>query len=59
VHTALLVSHVDLDARTVKSAVSNQQVAATIVEALGADPNELQAVRQEQIHVLPFLFHED
>ena len=59
VHTALLVSHVDLDARTVKSAVSNQQVAATIVKALGADPNELQAVQQEQIHVLPFLFHED
>jgi len=59
VHTALLVSHVDLDARTVKSAVSNQQVAATIVRALGADPNELQAVQQEQIHVLPFLFHED
>jgi hypothetical protein len=59
VHTALLVSHVDLAPRTVKSAVSNQQVAATIVKALGADPQELEAVRREQIHVLPFLFRED
>jgi hypothetical protein len=40
----------------VKSAVSNQQVAPTIIRALGLDPNDLQAVRQEQIHVLPFLF---
>jgi len=43
----------------VKSAVSNQQVAASIVKALGADPNELQAVRKEQIQVLPFLFRAD
>lgn len=59
VHTALLVSNPSLAARTVKSAVSNQQVAASIVKALGADPNELQAVRKEQIQVLPFLFRED
>jgi hypothetical protein len=59
VHTALLVSHVDLDPRTVKIAVSNQQVAATIVKALGSDPEELEAVRKEQIDVLPFLFRED
>ena len=59
VHTALLVSNPSLGARTVKSAVSNQQVAASIVKALGADPNELQAVRKEQIQVLPFLFRED
>jgi arylsulfatase A-like enzyme len=59
VHTALLVSNPSLGARTVKSAVSNQQVAASIVKALGADPNELQAVRREQIRVLPFLFRED
>jgi Type I phosphodiesterase / nucleotide pyrophosphatase len=56
VHTALLVSNGRLEARIVKSAVSNQQVAATIVKALGHDPEELQAVRAEQIHVLPFLF---
>jgi hypothetical protein len=59
VHTALLVSHPYLDPRTVRSAVSNQQVAATIVKALGADPDELQAVQREEIHVLPFLFRED
>ena len=59
VHTALLVSNPRLGARTVKSAVTNQQVAASIVRALGADPNELQAVRKEQIHVLPLLFSED
>jgi hypothetical protein len=59
VHAALLVSNPDLGARTVKSAVSNQQVAASIVKALGADPNELQAVKKEQIQVLPFLFRED
>jgi Type I phosphodiesterase / nucleotide pyrophosphatase len=59
VHTALLVSNSGLEARTVKSAVSNQQVAATVVKALGHDPEELQAVRAEQIHVLPFLFKAD
>jgi Type I phosphodiesterase / nucleotide pyrophosphatase len=56
VHTALLVSLPSLESEVVKSAVSNQQVAATIVQALGIDPNELEAVRKEQIHVLPFLF---
>jgi hypothetical protein len=40
----------------VKSAVSNQQVAPTIIEALGLDPNDLEAVRKEQIAPLPFLF---
>lgn len=56
VHVALLVSNPSLDGKVIKSAVSNQQVAATIVKVLGADPNELDAVRAEQIHVLPFLF---
>jgi hypothetical protein len=56
VHTALLVSFPSLDREVVKSAVSNQQVAATIVQALGIDPNDLEAVEKEQIHVLPFLF---
>jgi hypothetical protein len=55
-HTALLVSMEGMDAAVVKSAVSNQQVAPTILRALGLDPNELDAVRKEQIHVLPFLF---
>jgi len=56
VHTALLVSLPGIDAQTVKSATSNQQVAPTILKALGIDPNQLQAVQQERIHVLPFLF---
>jgi hypothetical protein len=56
VHTALLLSLEDMDRAVVKSAVSNQQVAPTIIQALGLDPNDLEAVRREQIHVLPFLF---
>jgi hypothetical protein len=57
IHTALLVSFSGLPQQTVKAAVSNQQVAPTIIKALGFDPNQLQAVQQEQIHVLPFLFN--
>ncbi|HEY2633646.1 MAG TPA: alkaline phosphatase family protein [Steroidobacteraceae bacterium] len=56
VHTALLLSLEGMDRAVVKSAVSNQQVAPTIIQALGLDPNDLEAVRKEQIHVLPFLF---
>jgi Type I phosphodiesterase / nucleotide pyrophosphatase len=56
IHTALLVSFPSLEHAVVKSAVSNQQVAPTIIKALGLDPNELDAVRQEQIAPLPFLF---
>jgi hypothetical protein len=36
-HTALLVSHTHLDSLIVKTTISNQPVAATIVKALGAD----------------------
>jgi hypothetical protein len=56
VHTALLLSLQGMEPAVVKSAVSNQQVAPTIIRALGLDPNDLEAVRKEQIHVLPFLF---
>jgi hypothetical protein len=56
VHTALLVSLDGMDGAIAKSAVTNQQVAPTIIQALGLDPNDLEAVRKEQIHVLPFLF---
>jgi hypothetical protein len=56
IHTALLVSLDGMDRAVVKSAVSNQQVAPTIIRALGLDPNDLDAVRKEQVHVLPFLF---
>lgn len=56
VHVALLVSNPSLHEASVNTPVSNQQVPASILKALGIDPNELQAVRAEQIHVLPFLF---
>jgi hypothetical protein len=59
VHTALLVSSPNLEPATIAAATSNQQVAPTIIAALGFDPQELQAVRKEQIHVLPFLFKEE
>jgi hypothetical protein len=59
VHTALLVSKAGMRASSVNAAVSNQQVAATVVQALGYDPRELQAVQKEGIHVLPFLFDDD
>ena len=53
VHTALLVSLPGLDAHQVHAATTNQQVAATAVALLGIDPQELQAVRIENIHTLP------
>jgi arylsulfatase A-like enzyme len=56
IHTALLVSFGDLDHAVVKSATLNQQVAPTIIKALGLDPSQLDAVQKEQISVLPFLF---
>ena len=57
VHTALLVAFPELGHSVVKSAVSNQQVAPTIIKALGLDPDDLEAVRREQIAPLPFLFN--
>ena len=55
-HTALLVSLDGIDHAIVRSSVLNQQVAPTIIKALGLNPDELEAVRKEQIDVLPFLF---
>jgi hypothetical protein len=57
VHVALLVSNPGVPAASVHTAVSNQQVAPTIVQALGYDPNELQAVQKEDVPVLPALFN--
>jgi arylsulfatase A-like enzyme len=59
VHTVLLLSAPGMKARQIKTAVSNQQVAPTILRALGIDPEQLDAVRKEQIRVLPFLFNDD
>jgi hypothetical protein len=56
IHTALLVANPAMAHSVVKAAVSNQQVAPTIIKALGLNPEELDAVRKEQIQPLPFLF---
>ncbi|HZO22532.1 MAG TPA: alkaline phosphatase family protein [Steroidobacteraceae bacterium] len=53
VHTALLVSFPDAEPASVSTATTNQQVAPTILQALGIDPDELQAVQREQIAPLP------
>jgi hypothetical protein len=53
VHTALLVSQEDWEQATIKTPTSNQQVAATIIAALGIEPSELQAVQLEHVHTLP------
>jgi hypothetical protein len=55
-HVALLFSMPDFAAKHVKTYVLNQQVAPTIIKALGLDPDELKAVRIEGIDPLPFLF---
>jgi hypothetical protein len=56
VHSALLLSMPGFKAQTIKTPVLNQQVAPTILKALGFDSDALDAVRAERIHVLPFLF---
>jgi hypothetical protein len=55
-HVALLVSLPGLSQQTVNIPVSNQQVPATILQSLGINPTELEAVRKESVHVLPNLF---
>lgn len=54
-HVALLISSPSLEHKHVKTQVLNQQVAPTIIKALGYDPQELDAVRQEGISPLPFV----
>src|SRR5215831_13411621 len=51
----LLVSKPGMSARTVTSFVETTQVAPTILQALGLDPNLLQAVQIEGTPVLPGL----
>ena len=55
-NVGLIVSNPGLDGRVVKTPVLTSQVAASILEALGIDPSELNAVRKEGTSVLPFLF---
>lgn len=55
-NVGLIVSNPALSARVVKTPVLTSQVAATILKSLDIDPKELQAVRIEGIHALPFVF---
>jgi hypothetical protein len=59
IHAALLVSYPGAAQKTIRTPTLNQQVAATVVKALGINPNELKAVEEEQIHPLPFIFDTD
>jgi arylsulfatase A-like enzyme len=54
-HAMLMVSNPRLSPKTVTSPVENAQVAPTILELLGLNPNELDGVRLEGTQVLPGL----
>jgi hypothetical protein len=54
-HVALLVAGPGLHAHTVRTPVKTTQVAPTILQALGIDPQRLQAVRKEDTQGLPGL----
>jgi hypothetical protein len=58
-NVGLIVSNPEFDRRVVKTPVATSQVAATILKALGIDPQELDAVRKEGTAVLPFAFEGD
>ena len=49
----MLLSNPSFDPTTVTSPVETMQIAPTILEALGLDPNQLQAVQKEGTQVLP------
>ena len=55
-HVALLLSSPGLAPRIIRTPVQTMQVAPTILQALGLDPGNLQAVQQEKTAVLPGLF---
>ncbi len=55
----LLVSNPRLERKTIHSFVETTQVAPTILQLLGFDPNELDAVRKEGTPVLPALEFRD
>jgi len=55
-HVVLLVSHPELEGRTVSDKVKTTQVAPTAIKALGLDPMLLDAVKKEGTPVLPALF---
>jgi len=59
VNVGLIVSNPDFAAQVVKTPVTTAQVAATLLQALGIDPSELDAVRKEGTAVLPFASERD
>jgi len=52
-HVALIVANAGLEQSVVTAAVSTTQIAPTILQALGLDPQALDAVRMEGTTVLP------
>lgn len=58
-NVGLIVSNPALHARVVKTPVATSQVAPSILRALGINPSDLKAVRQEGTDVLPFLFSDN
>jgi hypothetical protein len=54
-HVALLVSHPDLKESSINTAVETTQIAPTILQALGLEPLELEAVHLEGTNGLPGL----
>jgi Type I phosphodiesterase / nucleotide pyrophosphatase len=54
-NVGLIVSNPSLRARTLKTPVATSQVAPTILQSLGLDPNALKAVQIEKTPVLPGL----
>jgi hypothetical protein len=55
-NVGLIVSNPSLDARAVKTPVATSQVAVTVLEALGIEGRQLDAVRKEQTSRLPAIF---
>jgi hypothetical protein len=55
VNVIMLVSNPSFTGATVTTPVQTKQVAPTILQALGLDPNSLQAVQKEHTQVLPGL----
>ena len=58
-NVALIVSKPGMKPRTIKSPVETTQIAPTILEALGIEPDELKAVRLERTPLLPGLSRRD
>ena len=55
INVGLIVSNPGLPARVLKTPVATSQVAASIVKALGINPNTLKSVDKEKTEVLPGL----